>query len=74
MSSVNDAAECAGHPGLALGDAEGLDEAFEDDLRHVHRPPIYPEVAKAARVSGVVILEATIGEDGIQAASPATRT
>ena len=27
-------------------------------------PPIYPPVAQAARVSGVVILEAVIGPDG----------
>ena len=27
-------------------------------------PPRYPPVAQAARVSGVVILEATIGQDG----------
>ena len=26
--------------------------------------PIYPEIAKSARVSGVVVVEATVGEDG----------
>lgn len=26
--------------------------------------PVYPEIAKSARVSGVVVIEATIGEDG----------
>lgn len=29
-----------------------------------HVPPVYPAVARAARVSGVVILEATIAKDG----------
>ena len=27
--------------------------------------PVYPPVAKAARVSGVVVLKATIGKDGL---------
>ena len=30
----------------------------------VHVSPVYPAIALASRVSGVVILEATIGEDG----------
>jgi protein TonB len=27
-------------------------------------PPVYPEIAKSARVSGAVVIEATIGQDG----------
>jgi protein TonB len=29
-----------------------------------HVPPVYPPIAQSARVSGVVIIEATIGADG----------
>jgi protein TonB len=29
-----------------------------------HVPPIYPPIAQSARVSGIVIIEATIGADG----------
>ncbi len=27
-------------------------------------PPVYPQIAQSARVSGIVIIEATIGKDG----------
>jgi protein TonB len=29
-----------------------------------HTPPVYPPIAKAARVSGTVVLQALIGKDG----------
>lgn len=43
----------------------GVTEGKISDPKLVHRvPPTYPAEAKAARVEGLVVLEATVGTDG----------
>jgi TonB family protein len=41
-------------------------------LKHV--PPVYPPIAQSARVQGVVIVEATIGTDGLVAGATVVRS
>src|SRR5262245_38146602 len=38
--------------------------AIKQPTKTKHVPPVYPPIAQSARVSGVVIIEATIGADG----------
>ena len=38
--------------------------AIKEPTKIKHVPPVYPELAQQARIQGVVILEAVIGEDG----------
>jgi TonB family protein len=38
--------------------------SIKEPIKITHVPPVYPEIAQAARIQGVVILEILIGEDG----------
>jgi TonB family protein len=57
------AAQRASRPDVVVTSSRGGGDITEPrKIRDVK--PIYPEIARAARVSGVVIIEATIAEDG----------
>jgi TonB family protein len=56
------AAQRASRPDFVVASPRGGEISEPRKIRDVK--PIYPEIARAARVSGVVIIEATIAEDG----------
>ena len=50
--------------GTAEGPTVRVGGAIREPRKLKHVPPAYPDIARQARVQGVVILECTIGSDG----------